>query len=209
MKVVITNDKHPQSSTGVALVPATSLSPADQPGTKTCSLVTWMLIPPQIPHGKLMHLPYMQTLEGVLCPRFRLPPAQPVCAASGISRHSRAQLNTGTSLIKSLLKIMHMHMLFLIILRNLPSGLPPWTATQQWHRTAQNMSITAIAASTQILLPLEIFAPSEILWNISTTCISLHWYSGVEGVPPFPELEMWIVLSQKSKLQVNAQFAHL
>lgn len=76
-------------------------------------------------------LAYMQTLEGVLCPRFRLPPAQPVCATSGISRYSRAQLNTGNSLIKSLLKIMHMHMLFLIILRNLPSGLPPWTATQQ------------------------------------------------------------------------------
>lgn len=62
-------------------------------------------------------------------------------------------LNTGTSLISSILKIMHM--LFLIILRNLASVLR--------HRTAQNMSITATAASTQILLPLEIFATSEIL----------------------------------------------
>lgn len=137
MKVVITNDRHPQSSLGVALVTATSLLPADQPGTKTWSLVTWMLISPHIPQGKLMH--YLH-----ICKHWRDFCAHDLHPASGsahlwplrhkqilqklCSRISVDALNTGSSLISSLLKIMHM--LFLIMLRNLASVLLPWTAPQ-------------------------------------------------------------------------------
>lgn len=55
MKVVTTNDSLPQSGMGVAMARGTSLLREQiSLGQKQCSLVTWMLIPPQTPHGKLM-----------------------------------------------------------------------------------------------------------------------------------------------------------
>lgn len=61
-----------------------------------------------------------------------LSPFMPPQAQADIPEHSFSAsvdaLNTGTSLISSLLRIMHM--LFLINLRNLASVLLSWTATQ-------------------------------------------------------------------------------
>lgn len=92
VKVVITNDN--QSCMGVVK------TGVDQPGTKNC-LVTWMLIPARIPHGKLMHSLHVFKCWDFCACSFCLPPAPPVCL-SVLLRHK--QIFQGTAL-KYLLRL--------------------------------------------------------------------------------------------------------
>lgn len=141
MKVVITNDNHPQSSMRGGTGDSHLCSPSRPAWDKNMEFDDLDDNFPTDSSRKANALfAYMQTLEGFLC--------LPFLSASGsahlchlrheqifqstvsvdVSAVSVDALNIGTSLISSLLKIVHM--LFFIILRNLASVLLSWTVTQ-------------------------------------------------------------------------------